>query len=122
MTEQPGWRPEQTLTLAILVAVAGVAVAAILVVGNVMRGGRLEEMVPTGLAVAAAGAVAALAINAWGRKFARTQRPEWLETKAWQSGLAAKLAAAKKRDDSGAKDAAANASATTESPEEKGPR
>ena len=103
MTEQSGWRPEQTLTLAILVAVAGVAVAAILVVGNVLRGGQVEEMIPAGLASIGIGVGLGLAINAIGRSAARKQRPEWLETKAWESGLAAKLAEADKRDAPGSK-------------------
>ena len=115
MTESPGWRPEHTLTLAIVVAVASVLVAAVIVVGSVMQGGRAEEMVPYGLALVALGIGAALAINAYGKKMARTQRPEWLETKAWNAGLAAKLAQAR---DQPKADASANAAAKPESKEE----
>ena len=121
MTESPGWRPEHTLTLAIVVAVAGVLVAAVLVVASVMRGGRAEAMVPFGLVVVAVAVVASLAINAYGKKLARSQRPEWLETQAWQSGLAAKLAAAQKRDDSGAKGGSGDQPAQPQPPEEKLP-
>jgi hypothetical protein len=103
MTEQPGWRPENTLTLAIVVAVASVFVAAVMVVASVMRGGQAEDLAPYGLALVAAGVGAALVINAIGKKAARKNRPEWLETQAWQSGLADKLKAAQKRDDSAAK-------------------
>ncbi len=121
MTEKPGWRPEHTLTLAIVVAVAGVLVAAVMVVASVMRGGRAESVVPFGLVVVAVAVVASLVINAIGKKAARKNRPEWLETQAWQSGLAAKLAAAQKRDDSGAKGASADSSAPAGTREEKGP-
>lgn len=122
MTEQPGWRPEQTLTLAILVAVAGVAAAAILIVGHVLRGGQMEDMVPTGLVLVGGGVLAALVINLLGKRAARKHRPEWLETQAWQSGLSAKLAAGQKRDDSASKRVPPNPAAAPPAPEEKDPR
>jgi peptidoglycan/LPS O-acetylase OafA/YrhL len=108
--------------LAIFVAAAGAVVAAVLVVGSVLQGGRVEDMAPTGLAVVALGIVAALVINAFGRKAARRRRPEWLETQAWRSGLQDKLAQAQVRDNARADASVKAASDQPKSMEEPGPR
>lgn len=91
MTQSPGWRPEHTLMAATLALMASFLVAAVLVVAGVMQGRRIEEMIPYGVAVVAVGVVAAVVINAWGRKLRRSQRPEWLETQAWRSEFEEKL-------------------------------
>lgn len=91
MTQRPGWRPEHTLILAILVLTAALLVAVILVMSGLAGGGRAEAMVPYGAALVVAGGVAAYLINYFGKKAARKQRPEWLETQAWRRGLIEKL-------------------------------
>jgi hypothetical protein len=91
MTQRPGWRPEHTLTAAMLLLIGGFLVAAVVVVVGVTGGRPIGQVAPTGLVIVAAGVVAALGIGAYGRKLRRSQRPDWLETQAWQRGLQEKL-------------------------------
>ena len=107
--------------LSILIAVAGVLVATVLVVAGVMRGEKIEDMVPTGAVVAILGLVIGFGVTVWGKKAARKQRPEWLETKAWHAGLEAKLAKSQLRDEA-KPGSAAPAAPRSESEQEKGPR
>jgi len=91
MTQRPGWRPEHTFTTVMLVLIGAFLLAAAVVVVRMMKGAPIDEVAPTGLVIVAAGVVAALGIGAYGRKLRRSQRPDWLETQAWQSGLMEKL-------------------------------
>ena len=101
MTQRPGWRPEHTFTTVMLVLIGAFLVAAGVVVVRVMGGDPIDQVAPTGLVIVAAGVVVALAIGAYGRKLRRSQRPEWLETQAWQSGLQKKLEEDRKQREEG---------------------
>jgi flagellar motor component MotA len=101
MTQRPGWRPEHTLTTAMLVLIGAFLVAAVVVVVGMMGGRRIDQVAPAGLVIVGGGVVAALAIGAYGRKLRRSQRPEWLETQAWQSGLQEKLEQDRKQREEG---------------------
>ena len=91
MTQRPGWRPEHTFTTVMLVLIGAFFLAAAVVVVRMMRGAPIGQVAPTGLVIVAAGVVAALGVGAYGRKLRRSQRPDWLETQAWRSGLMEKL-------------------------------
>ncbi len=101
MTQRPGWRPEHTLTTALLVLIGAFLVAAVVVVIGVTGGRPIGQVARSGLVIVAGGVVAALAIGAYGRKLRRSRRPEWLETQAWQSGLQEKLEQDRKRREEG---------------------
>ena len=100
MTERPGWRPENTLVLAVLVVACAVLAAVAVMLAGVMRGGRVEDSAPITIPIVVIGLAAGYFIIAYGRKLARKQRPEWLETKAWQAGLLEKLEKGRTQRDS----------------------
>jgi len=91
MTQRSGWRPEQAMILAVLLIGGGILVAGILMIAGVWRGGRPEGLVPYGIALVALGGIGAYLVFLYSRRLRRRQRPEWLETKAWQQGLHEKL-------------------------------
>ena len=91
MEKKSGWRPEHTLMAAVLVLIGSLFVAAVIVVAGVMQERRVEDLAPYGLGVVAIGVVAALLINAWGKRVWHKQRPEWLETQAWKRDFEAKI-------------------------------
>jgi len=91
MTERPGWRPENTLMLAVLVVAGAVLAAVAVMLAGVMRGDRVEDSAPITIPIVVVALAAGYFITAYGRKVARKNRPEWLETQAWQKGLLEKL-------------------------------
>ena len=90
MTQRSGWSSERTLILAVLAFTVAVAGAVVLLLSGA-QGSGAAAMLPYSLALVAAGGVAAWLINHFGRKAARKNRPEWLETQAWHQGLIDKL-------------------------------
>jgi hypothetical protein len=101
MTQRPGWRPEHTFTTVMLVLIGAFLLAAAVVVVRIMGGAPIDQVAPAGLVIVAAGVVVALGIGAYGRRLRRSQRPEWLETQAWQSGLQEKLEQDRKQREEG---------------------
>lgn len=91
MTKPPGARPERALTAAIVVLMAALLAAAVVIIAGILGGRRVEATIPTALVVVGIGAVAAAAIGAYARRLRRRQRPEWLETQAWNREFKEKL-------------------------------
>jgi peptidoglycan/LPS O-acetylase OafA/YrhL len=85
MTQRSSCRPEYGVLLAVLLLGADVLLVVLLLLGTIS----LSHWY--GIALLAVIAGTALLILAYSRKRRREQRPEWLETHAWQKGLIDKL-------------------------------
>ena len=90
MTPDTSRRPFHVLRLGIWLLLSGVLLAlALLLWGN------LQEIPPNlirpGIAVAVALLAAGLGVMWYSRRLRQSQRPEWLETKAWKRDLMDKL-------------------------------
>ena len=90
MSPDSSRRPFQVLRLGIWLLLSGVLVALALLLW-----GSLQEVPPNlvrlGIAVAVALLVAGLSVMWYSRRLRQSQRPEWLETKAWKRDLMDKL-------------------------------
>ncbi len=84
-------RPEVAAAVAIVIIGVVVVGAVGLLMAGVWRGGRTEGRMPYSIGMVAAGGLAAYLVLARARRLRRQQRPQWLETQAWQQGLADKL-------------------------------
>ena len=91
MTKPPGARPERAFTAAIMVLMGALLAGAAVIIAGVMGGRRVESTIPGALLVMGAGALAAAAIGAYARRLRRRERPEWLETQAWNREFKEKL-------------------------------
>ena len=87
MPRRPDSRPENALTLALVLDGAALLTAVVLIVLSVVREDHPTQLIPWAIAlVVAAGALSAV-ILVRARRIRRRERPEWLETQAWQQGL-----------------------------------
>jgi predicted Co/Zn/Cd cation transporter (cation efflux family) len=91
MTKSPGVQPERALTAAIMVLMGALLAAAVVIIAGILGGRRVEATIPGALAVTAIGCLAAAAIGAYARRLRRRERPEWLETQAWNREFKEKL-------------------------------
>ena len=84
MPRRPESHPENTLTLALVLVGAALLAAVVLIVLSVAREDHPTQLIPWAVAlVVAAGAVSGV-ILVRARRIRRRERPEWLETQAWQ--------------------------------------
>ena len=87
MPRRPDSRPENALTLALVLDGAALLTAVVLIVLSVVREDHPTQLISWAIAlVVAAGALSAV-ILVRARRIRRRERPEWLETQAWQQGL-----------------------------------
>jgi len=91
MHQRSLWHPENALIVAVLLVGGATLVAGILMIAGVLGEGSPERLLPYGIALVALAVVAGVVVLAYSRKLRRQQRPEWLETQAWQQGLVEKL-------------------------------
>jgi hypothetical protein len=91
MTKPSDARPERTLTAAIMVLMGALLAAAVVIIAGILGGRRVEATIPGALIVFGIGAVVAAAIGAYARRLRRRQRPDWLETQAWNREFKEKL-------------------------------
>ena len=91
MTKPPGLRPDRALTAAIMVLMGTLLAVAVVIIAGILGGRPVEATIPTALVVMGIGGVFAAAIGAYARRLRRRQRPEWLETQAWNREFKEKL-------------------------------
>ena len=78
--------PENSLTLALVLVGAALLAAVVLIVISVAREESSSPLISYGIGLVVVAAVAAGLILVRARRIRRRERPEWLETQAWQQG------------------------------------
>jgi peptidoglycan/LPS O-acetylase OafA/YrhL len=86
MPKRPESHPENTLTLALVLVGAAVLAAVVLIVISVAREEPSGDLIRYGIGLVLVAGVAAGLILARARRIRRRERPDWLETQAWQQG------------------------------------
>jgi hypothetical protein len=84
MPKRPESHPENTLTLALVLVGAAILAAVVLIVISVARQEPSGDLIRYGVGLVVVAGVAAGLLLVRARRIRRRERPEWLETQAWQ--------------------------------------
>jgi hypothetical protein len=84
MPKRPESHPENSLTLALVLVGAAILAAVVLIVLSVAREEPSGDLIRYGIGLVVVATVAAGLILLRARSIRRRERPEWLETQAWQ--------------------------------------
>lgn len=84
MSKPQVFRPENALIIAVLLICGTVIGAAFLLIPGLLRGSGVGGVMPYAIALVVVGGVLAILVLRYATKVRRENRPEWLETQAWQ--------------------------------------
>jgi hypothetical protein len=84
MPRRPDSHPENSLTFALVLVGTAVLAAVVLIVLSVVREEPSGDLIRYGIGLVILAGIAAGLILVRARRIRRQERPEWLETQAWQ--------------------------------------